>query len=270
LKKGELTMHLGKQVRLKRIFSHSSGNLCSVAVDHFTGYQAGLPPGLTNVPKTIREVMAERPDAMSMLKGMAQGCWGEHAGKAALVIMSICFTPDDGMIEQVAYPEEAMLMGADALAVAIGVRGPNEGKFLKMLSTAVELANRINYPIIAHIYPRDFSGTPKIVYDPENIMWAVRCGIECGADVIKVPFTGDVASYREIVATSPVPVVAAGGPKAESLERALELVAMAKEAGAKGATVGRNIWSEGDVGRAVRAFKAVIHDGVTPKEALKA
>jgi class I fructose-bisphosphate aldolase len=34
--------------------------------------------------------------------------------------------------------------------------------------------------------------------------------------------------------------------------------------------VGRNIWSEGDVGRAVRAFKAVIHDGVTPKEALKA
>ena len=71
-------------------------------------------------------------------------------------------------------------LGADAIAVAIGVRGPNEGRFLKILANAVEETDRINLPVVAHIYPRDFSDTPRIVNDPDNIMWAVRCGIECG------------------------------------------------------------------------------------------
>ncbi len=263
-------MHLGKRIRLQRIFSHSSGKLCSVAVDHFLGYQTGLPVGLTNVPRTISQLVAGRPDAISMLKGMAMNCWAPHAGVIPLIVSSVCFTPDDATIEQIANPEEALMLGADALAVAIGVRGPKEGKYLKILATAVEQASRLNFPVIAHIYPRDFSGVPKIVHDPENIMWAVRCGIECGADVIKVPFTGDVESYREIIQTSPVPVVVAGGPRAESLQRALELVEMAMAAGARGATIGRNIWSEADPTRAVRAFKAVIHDGAAPKAALGA
>ena len=39
-------MNTGKLVRLNRIFAHNSGRLCSVAVDHFTIYQDGLPEGL--------------------------------------------------------------------------------------------------------------------------------------------------------------------------------------------------------------------------------
>jgi class I fructose-bisphosphate aldolase len=124
-------------------------------------------------------------------------------------------------------------------------------------------------PVISHIYPRDFRDVPKIVHDPENIMWAVRCGIECGADVIKVPFTGDAASYRDIIATSPVPVVAAGGPKCDTLEQALESMSLAASAGARGATIGRNVWSHPDPGCALMAFKAVIHDGMAPRAALE-
>jgi len=261
-------MNLGKRIRLQRIFSHSSGRLCSVAVDHFIGYQKGLPAGLRNLPQTVNQLVAAGPDAITMLKGTAMSTWGPHAGKVPLIISSVCFTPDDSIIEVVATAEEVLLMGADALAVAIGVRGPNEGHYLKILSTAVEQAGRQNIPIIAHIYPRDFSGIPRIVHDPENIMWAVRCGIECGADVIKVPFTGDAESYRDIVATSPVPVVAAGGPKCETLAQALELLSLAVSAGARGGTLGRNVWSHPEPGRALMAFKAVIHDGSTPAAAL--
>jgi len=32
-------MNTGKLVRLNRLFSHSSGRLCSVAIDHFITYQ---------------------------------------------------------------------------------------------------------------------------------------------------------------------------------------------------------------------------------------
>jgi class I fructose-bisphosphate aldolase len=263
-------MNLGKWTRLQRIFSHPSGKLCSVAVDHFVGYQAGLPAGLRNLPQMVNLLASARPDAVTMHKGAANATWRPHAGKIPLIVSSVCFTPDDAMIEVVATVEEALLLGADAIAVAIGVRGPNEGRFLKILTNAVEQGARWNLPVIAHIYPRDFSGVPKIVHDPENILWAVRCGVECGADVIKAPFTGDVASYREIVASSTAPVIAAGGPKCETLEEALELIELAVSAGARGATLGRNVWGDENPVRALRAFQRVIHDGLSAAAALEA
>jgi fructose-bisphosphate aldolase, class I len=263
-------MDLGKTVRIQRIFSHPSGRLCSVAVDHFIGYQKGLPQGLTHMADAVAKLMAARPDAVTMLKGVAKSIWPAYAGRTPFILSTVAFTPDDGVLEQFATPREALQLGADAIAVAIGVRGPNEGRYLKLLNSIVEEADRISLPVFSHIYPRDFSGVPRIVHDPENIMWAVRCGIECGADVIKVPYTGDVASYRDIVASSPVPVVAAGGPKANRLEDALQMASQVVAAGARGAVIGRNIWGESDPTRALRAFKAVIHDNVAPDKALKA
>lgn len=262
-------MGLAKQIRLNRIFSHPSGRLCSVAIDHFIGYQRGLPSGLVDLPKTIAEIMTEKPDAVTMHKGAALGCWMPYAGKIGLIIQSINFTADDKLIEVMTDPEEVMHIGADAIAVAIGVRGTQEGKFLKILADQVKAAARFDLPVIAHIYPRDYSGEPKIVHYPEEIAWATRCGIECGVDVIKVAYTGDVESYRQIVKSCPVPVVAAGGPKADTLEQALTLMAQVVESGARGATIGRNIWGSGNTPGAVRAFKAVVHDGVSPQEALK-
>jgi fructose-bisphosphate aldolase, class I len=263
-------MDLGKMVRIQRIFSHPSGRLCSVAIDHFIGYQAGLPPGLSRMADAVAKLMAAQPDAITMLKGVAKSVWPAYAGRIPFIVSTVAFTPDDAVIEQFATPREALQLGADAIAVAIGVRGPNEGRYLKILNSIVEEADRLSLPVFSHIYPRDFSGVPKIVHDPENIMWAVRCGIECGADVIKVPFTGDVASYRDIVASSPVPVVAAGGPKVSRLEDALAMASQVVAAGARGAVIGRNIWGEADPTRALLAFKAVIHDNVAADKALKA
>jgi len=262
-------MDLAKQIRLNRLFSHPSGRLVSVAVDHFVGYQKGLPEGLVNVPETIGKLVEGKPDAITMLKGMAKNAWGPYAGKVPLIIQAVTFTADDAIIQPLARPEEALRLGADAVAVSLGVRGPNEGRFLGILADMVEEADRIGLPVIAHIYPRDFSDVPTIVFDHDNILWAVRCGIECGADVIKVPFTGDVQSFKEIIATSPVPVVAAGGPRCESLQSALEMLAKVVASGARGATIGRNLWCTPDPTRALRAFRAVIHDGMSATEALE-
>ncbi len=253
-------MGLGKQVRLNRIFGHPSRRLCSVAVDHFCAYQKGLPAGLINVPDVIDKLVQAQPDAITMHKGMAKSAWGPYAGCIPLIINSAIFSGDDNLIEQMASAEEVVRLGGDAVAAAIGVRGPNEARYLKLVANLVREADRFELPMMVHIYPRDFSGVvPRIVHDPENIMWAVRCGIEVGADVIKVPYTGDVDSFREIVATSPVPVVAAGGPKADTLEQALRYMGEAVEAGGRGATIGRNIWGMSDPTAALLRFKEVIH-----------
>jgi fructose-bisphosphate aldolase, class I len=68
-----------------------------------------------------------------------------------------CFTVDDRVSELIATPIDAIRLGADALAVAIPVRGKTEGKYLKWLTDSVREANEYNIPIVAHIYPRDYS-----------------------------------------------------------------------------------------------------------------
>ena len=252
-------MGLGKQIRLNRLFAHPSARMCAVAVDHFIGYQNGLPAGLTDLAATLAKLVAGKPDAITMTKGTASNAWGPHAGKIPLIVSSVLFTADDALIERVAVPEEAVRLGADAIAVAIGVKGPNEGKFLKILCDTVAEAAPFDLPVISHIYPRDFSGTPRILNDHDNVMWAVRCGMECGADVIKVPFTGDAESFRQVIATSTVPVVAAGGPRCETTEEARQMIEKVVASGARGATIGRNIWGTPDPAATLETFKEIIH-----------
>ena len=98
----------------------------------------------------------------------------------------------------------------------------------------------------------------------------MRIGFETGVDVIKVGYTGDFDSFRETVATCPVPVVIAGGPKTDTLLGALQADRRRPARRRRGAVVGRNLWGHGDTTKAARAFKLVIHDGVAPEEALAA
>jgi class I fructose-bisphosphate aldolase len=101
-------------------------------------------------------------------------------------------------------------------------------------------------------------------------MWAARIGIEEGVDVIKVGYTGDPVSFRQVVESSPVPVVAAGGPKAKNIREALTAMHGVVEAGGRGATIGRNCWGVIDPASALRAFKGVILEGLSVDDALKA
>ena len=262
-------MGLGKSIRLNRIFGHPSGRLCSVAVDHFVGYANEMPPGLADLPKTIAEVVAEGPDAVTMQKGTALTCWGPHAGKTAMIMQAGCFTPDERILEVLTDPEECIRAGADAIAIAICVREGSEGRFIKILSDGVSAAAKYDLPVIAHIYPRIFTPDgPRLLHDADNIAWAVRVGIECGADVIKVGYTGDPVSFGQIAKACPVPVVAAGGPKTSTFLEALEAMKGVVDCGANGATIGRNIWGHGNIRGALRAFKAVIHDGKSAEDAM--
>ena len=264
-------MNIGKLIRLNRLFAHPSGRLCSVAVDHFIGYGSGLPNGLRKIKPTLAAVVAGQPDAVTMHKGIALSAWAPYAGKVPLIVQSQASRADDSATEGLATPEDAVRLGADAFAIAVFLRGATEGAHLGLVADAVRQASFFEMPLIFHVYPRDFSGpTPQVSYMPEDIAWAVRCAVEAGADVVKVPYCGDRAAYAEIVADSPVPVVAAGGPQSHNLLAALELMAEARAAGARGATIGRNIWSLDTITEAVRAFKGVMHDGLAPRQAMQA
>jgi class I fructose-bisphosphate aldolase len=264
-------MNTGKLTRLNRLFSHPSGRLCSVAADHFMGYDAGLPPGLRHIRATLAAVVAGRPDAVTLHKGIAASVWAAWAGHLPLILQSTAARPDDSACEQIAVPEDAVRLGADGFAVAAFVRGPTEAAHLRVVADCVRQAAAYEMPVICHVYPRAYAdGQVAISYAAEDIAWAVRGAVECGVDVVKTPYCGQVQAFAEIVADCPVPLVIAGGPQSRSLESALAMVAEAMGSGARGATIGRNVWGLERVTEAVNAFKGVIHDGLTPEDALRA
>jgi class I fructose-bisphosphate aldolase len=263
---------LGKTARLNRLFRHPSGRACTIAVDHFIGYQDGLPPGLRALGEAIAAIVAGEPDAVSMHKGAALNCWTPFAGRVPLIVQSVLVRPDDSANEPVATPEDAVRLGADAFATCAFVRGASEAANLRRVADFVRQSEHWEMPVILHVYPRDFTGDgpPRVSFEPEHIAWAVRCGIELGVDVIKVPYCGEPESYAQIIRECPPPLVTAGGPRAERLEQALAMAEAVIGCGAHGMTVGRNVWGFGETTAAVRMFKAVIHDGASAAEALRA
>jgi fructose-bisphosphate aldolase, class I len=261
-------MNLGKRIRLNRIFSHPTGRLCSIAVDHFIGYNEGLPGGLRDMRSTLAAICAAQPDAVTMHKGIAASLWEPYAGKLPLILQSSLIRVDDGAMEQIATVEDAVRLGADALAIAAFVRGKSEAHYLRVVADYVRTATAYDLPVICHIYPRTFGEKTLVSFTPEDIAWAVHCAVETGVDVVKTPYCGDVAAYAQIVQECPVPLVAAGGPKAQTLEAALGMMAEVVQSGALGATIGRNVWGFANISGAVRAFKAVIHERKPASEAL--
>jgi class I fructose-bisphosphate aldolase len=265
-----IPMNIGKLIRLNRIFAHHSGRLCSVAVDHFMIYEDGFPEGLRDVPATLKAVVKGRPDAVTMQIGMAKNAWTPYAGHIPLIIQGSMLRFDDSARAQGATPEDAVRLGADAFAIACFVRGATEWEYMQAVAKAVRQAERFDMPVICHIYPRTYkAGKVQVSFAPEDIAWAARCASELGVDVIKVPYCGDVQAYAQIVEAAPVRVVAAGGPKAPDLLGSLSMMADVVKSGAAGATIGRNIWGFENVAANIRAFKAVIHDGLNAEDALR-
>jgi DhnA family fructose-bisphosphate aldolase class Ia len=206
-----------------------------------------------------------------MHRGTAAACWAPYAGKLPLIVQSSACRVDDSADEVVATPEDAVRLGADGYANACLIRGKTEGLHLRRLAEVVRAAEPLGMPVIVHIYPRKFhsNGKVEIVHTPEDVAWAVRCAIEIGVDVVKTPYVGDPVAWKQIADSCPLPLVAAGGPKCDSLQAALTLISDCVNSAGRGAVIGRNVWGFKNVTGAIKAFKAVIHDRLSPDAAMK-
>ena len=121
-------------------------------------------------------------------------------------------------------------------------------------------------PLLAMMYPRGKKIGDE--YSPEAVAHAARVGAELGADIVKTNYTGDHDSFCLVVESCPVPVVIAGGPRVESEMDLLSMVEGAINAGARGVAMGRNIFQSEDPTLITRRICAVVHGGMTAKEAL--
>jgi len=259
-------MLMGKLVRLNRLMNPKSGKMLSVAIDHTVAY--GMIPGLEPVQRVVDQIVEGQPDSVTLQKGILERCFEPHAGRVGIILQSIAASPFEPDVEEpVADVAEALALGADAISVAITFGGEGQAHLTSHLGRVVRDARSAGLPVVAHCYPKGAFIPEDERMTAERVLYAARCGAELGVDIVKTFYTGSPESFATVTEAVPTRVVAAGGPKQESLMDVLVAVRGAIDAGAAGVTYGRNIWQDPKPGAVIAAIKAVVHDGVAPEEA---
>lgn len=162
--------------------------------------------------------------------------------------------------------EEALRFGADAVSVHVNIGGKDEPDMLQNLGMISDKCVEWSVPLVAMMYPRGIN--IKDPHNPEIVAHVARIGAETGADIVKTLYTGDVNSFRKVIKSCPVPVVIAGGPKANTDKEIIEMCAGAMKSGAAGVTFGRKIFQHKNPCAIIHALRQIILEGKNTKEVL--
>jgi len=258
---------IGKMIRLERIIDRNSRRTVIIPMDH--GVTVGPIEGLPDMRTTVSKVVAGGANAILMHKGMVRAGHrgvGKDVGLIIHLSAGTSISPDPNAKELVCSVEEAIKLGADAVSVHINLGAETDKEMLAQLGFVSEQCLEWQMPLIAMMYARG----PKIKneFDVENVKHAARVGAELGADIVKVPYTGSIESFTEVVHSCPVPVVIAGGPKMGSDEDIFRMVEGALKAGAMGVSIGRNAFQHKKPEKMVEAMSKMVHTGATVAEAV--
>jgi fructose-bisphosphate aldolase/2-amino-3,7-dideoxy-D-threo-hept-6-ulosonate synthase len=253
---------MGKTLRLARLFDPDTGTAVMLPMDH-----AIEEPDYTQLerPLALIESLARvGVNAFLFRRGLAAFAASAFAGRAGWVQR---ITGRSGLSAElrnqqlvIASVEQALRDGADAVIPTFFIGPETETYLLPQLGAMADECRRLGVPLMAEVFP---VGGPEAVpyhgpYTVDDLRMAVRVASEEGADVIKTWYTGDPESFRRVLDYSLVPVVVAGGPKADSDRDVLEMVRGAMDAGAAGVAMGRKIWQSRDPVGLARAVSAII------------
>ena len=158
--------------------------------------------------------------------------------------------------------DDALALGVDAVVLMAFVGIPVELETYRILGKVASQCYQANLPLLVEALPCPSERIPH-ARDPIAMAAAPRIAFEHGADFVKTYYTGTPDGFRLVIDNSPVPVLIAGGPRMDTVESSLNVVAEAVQAGAAGVVFGRNIWQAPNPAGMVCALKRIIHEGAT-------
>ena len=258
---------VGKRIRMERIMDRDSGKTVIVPMDH--GVTLGPMNGLTDMRQTINAIATGGANAIVIHKGLVEAGHrrsGKDVGLIVHLSASTCMAPDPNCKVLVCSVEEAIKLGADAVSIHVNIGAEDEKSMLKDFGRVAKDAMDWGMPLLAMMYMR--GSKVKNGFEARLVKHAARVGAELGADIVKVPYTGSVESFQEVVEGCFVPVVIAGGEKMETDRDILEMVKGSVEAGGAGVSIGRNAFQHNHPAQMVRAINHLVHNGTSVEEGL--
>ncbi len=244
----------GRLIRWRRLLG-TDGRTVIVALDH--GQYNGAVEGLVSVEATVAQVVEAGADGIILNPGAAEACAESYAGRTALLMRVTGASTDRNPCfdyhRQILSVEQAVAAGADAVIAMGFVGGTGEAASLKQLARIAGGCKRWGVPLVAEM----LICVQERFHDLEWIGPATRVAFELGADAVKV-YGASEEGFAKMVATCPVPVLAAGGSGGG------DPVALARKSisdGAVGVAFGRLVFGADDPQAVVRGLVETVHGG---------
>lgn len=266
-------MQSGKIIRLNRIFREDKRAVC-FAADH--GLMHGPTEEVTKLEEIIEKVIEAGIDAILLSSGrikklcntfltkyqpalLIRGDWISGARMAGVGK----FLPTYELKRtEIINPKDALKMGACAITIylMIGYSDDYEALNYKSCVDYAQECRRIGLPLIIEPLPIPIGQTLDNLFSPSFYEYGARVAKEIGADVLKVPYTFDKESFKEVVKSASIPTLILGGEKIEDEEEIFRIVKEALECGAKGIVFGRQILESKEPYKITKKLVALIHD----------
>jgi DhnA family fructose-bisphosphate aldolase class Ia len=263
----------GKQIRLNRLIQAETNTCLIVAIDHGMTSPNFLD-GLYDTGSRIKEAVEGGANVLMLSRGTIKKYAHHFRSDTSLALMltaSAAGRPAGALITPIGSVEEALRIGADAVVVYVALAGENEPEAITHLSKIGETCEFKGMPFIAEAeYPNAYQSLGEMAqsHGPEYLKRNARLCAELGADIVKVNWSGDQKSFGDIVRACDRPVVLAGGTLIGDAEL-LTRMEQAREVGAVGCSVGRNVFQHKDPQAITTAISRVFRDKWPAKKALE-
>ena len=204
--------------------------------------------------------------------GLAERYANKIANSAIPLILKLngrteLYTEEDPYSPQLYSVKDAIDLGASAVGYTAYSGSKYEVEMHREFSRVIREAHACGILAIGWMYPRgksildkkSASKTLKMALREQEqsasaidetrsiVAYGARIGLELGADMVKVKYTGSIESFRWVIQSAyPAMVVMSGGPLTKTDKEFLSRVEEALAAGAAGVAVGRNIWQRRD------------------------
>ena len=254
----------GKHIRLNRLIQTETNTCLIVAIDHGMTSPVFLD-GLYDTGQRIRESIGGGANVLMLGRGTAKHHVQNFQRDTSLALMltaSAAGRPAGALITPIGSVDEALAIGADAVVVYVALAGDNEAEAIRYVSSIGEACERLGMPFIAEAeYPNAYQSldTMSSALGVDYLMRNARLCAELGADIVKVNWSGDARSFGDIIRACDRPVVLAGGTLIDD-EELLTRMQQAREAGAVGCSVGRNVFQHKQPQAITRAISRVFRD----------
>ncbi|OHD13099.1 MAG: fructose-bisphosphate aldolase [Spirochaetes bacterium GWB1_36_13] len=256
---------IGKQIRMERILNRDTGRTVLIPLDH--GLSAGPIEGIIDLKTSIGKIAEGGANGIVFHKGnVPRGHRGQGKDIGLIVHLSAStsLSPDPNSKVLVCTVEEAIKIGADAVSIHVNLGAEDEKEMLKDFGKIAYKCMEWGMPLLAMVYTR--GAKIKDEHDVKAVKHAARVAAELGADLVKVSFTGDAESFREVVEGCPIPVLIAGGEKAENDDEVFKNIRESILAGGKGVAIGRNVFQHKNPTLMTRAISALVHENKSLEE----
>ena len=258
--KGAESYDWGMKNRLARIFRPSDGRTVMLAIDH--GYFQGPVRGLERVDLNIVPLL-QSTDALMLTRGILRTTVPPEIQAPIVLRVSggssiLKELSDEDIVVSI---EDAIKLNVAAIAVQVYVGAEYESKTILNMTKLVDAGLKAGIPVLGVT-----AVGREMVRDARYFRLACRICAELGAQMIKTYYIPD--GFGTVVASTPVPLIVAGGKKVDETE-ALRIVEVALQEGAAGVDMGRNVFQSEKPLTMLTALNHVVHDGWTAQEAIE-